>query len=230
MSAEKSEFTASLTHKYGSKVDDFLEEAEKRVLLSAGKVQAHKEAILMLRGLLKHVDNDLDEGKFEKDEGSFGALEISSVIKRYIDRSCGIVDNLRLKAEAETVRTQGEVRAFKKVVGVLKAEHDSALAKAKKIREDSTADKIAVDRAKEKGTEVSVAEDLSADGDKILYIDTSSSKMMEMEDPTRRAPESPSTGRRSVGTHPGRGLAAIRKANSKARKIADVIEEDISPE
>lgn len=100
----------------GAKMDDFLDGAKKEFATSEGAKQALKVAASKIEEHQKTADKELDEGLLSKEE--------HNIVKKYINQCGGIVRNLLVSAEIQTLHAQGKMQALEAAVNFTKLVHE----------------------------------------------------------------------------------------------------------
>lgn len=134
MTVEKSKLKAAFAHDIGCQVDDQLEAAKKKIEQARGGRNALKSATQFVAKLMEHVDKDREEGLLDPTKLD-GELAVAALLKRYIQRCAGVVDNLATQGEIQLQQAMGEARGLEQVVQRLKAVHDQEIAKAQAVDE-----------------------------------------------------------------------------------------------
>jgi hypothetical protein len=126
MSIEKSEIKVVAAHEIGCRLDDALEASTKDLYRLEGAVTAFKQAAQAVEGLAKHIDKEMDEGKFD--------LEQAKIIKRYVERAHQMMTNLGIQSDANRVAQTGKVSGMQQAVQLAKQFRDAEESKAQTLR------------------------------------------------------------------------------------------------
>jgi len=109
MSVEKSEIKKLVIGELGATVEDQLEVAKREVDQSHGAHIGLLQVIKKVEELGKHVDRDMDEGKYNDLDGP---LAVATVIKLYLQRAVGVIGNMSKVYENRHLMATGRVSAF----------------------------------------------------------------------------------------------------------------------
>ena len=111
MSVLKSELKQLVTHEIGVRVEDALEASKKELAVLEGRQAAFFDGSKAVEALLKAVDADLNEGKYETD--------VAEHIKRYLVRGVNALQNLSTQAMQHRLAQTGKVQGFDHTVRLL---------------------------------------------------------------------------------------------------------------
>lgn len=181
MSEAKSKFKVDFSHSFGCDIEDLMDAKQTGIHQITGGIHALAEIAKFIADLGAHVDKDMEEGKFK----DLSEVQVSGLVKRYLGRAVGVVDNLKQKATRELEVTRGEVQAYSKVISKLKKIHDEESSKLEHLKKVESISQSSIE---------------SSPGDIVVSTDTAT--ISEVSSSTRRI----------SGTHPGPSLAARRKA------------------
>jgi len=181
MSEAKSKFKVDFSHSFGCEIEDLMEAKQTGLHQITGGIHALSEIAKFIADLGAHVDKDVEEGKFK----DLSEVQVSALVKRYLGRAVGVVDNLKQKATRELEVTRGEVQAYSKVISKLKKIHDEESSKLEHLKKVESISQNSIEYSS---------------GDIVVSTDTATIS------------EVPSSSRRIPGTHPGPSLASRRKA------------------
>lgn len=116
MSLLKSEAKISAVNELGSRLDDALESATKDLYREEGAVAALRNAAVSIENLVKVVHKDLDEKETD--------LEVSKMIKSYLERARNGIVTLANVAENNKQSQAGKLVAFQQAVSIAKKYRD----------------------------------------------------------------------------------------------------------
>jgi hypothetical protein len=111
MSVLKSELKQLVTHEIGVRVEDAMEGAKKELAILEGRQAAFLDGSKAVEALLKSVDVDLNEGKYE--------VAVAEHVKRYLVRGVNALQNLSTQAMQHRLAQTGKVQAFDHTVRLL---------------------------------------------------------------------------------------------------------------
>jgi hypothetical protein len=126
MSIEKAQVKVGTAHEIGCRLDDALEAATKDLYRLEGAAQAFRQAAQSVEGLAKHVDREMDEGKFD--------LETAKLIKKYVERAHQMMTNLTMQADNNRMAQTGKVSGAEAAVQLVKKFRDDEERKAEALR------------------------------------------------------------------------------------------------
>lgn len=126
MSIQKSELQAAMANNIGASIEDRLGAVQNEIQQYDGAQQALVQAMKSLEGLFKHVDQDVDEGKYADLEGP---LQIAGVVKNYIKKAIGLVDNLATSSKIQGIRARGKAEGVQDAMIIVKKVREQAEAK-----------------------------------------------------------------------------------------------------
>lgn len=132
MSLDKAEIKRATFHQVGVIIDDSLEQAKKDYSVAQGANAGLIQTVKKVEALGNHVDQDLDEGKYE----SMGPLEVAKIIKVYLQRAVAVMRSDAMSFEQRRLMAQGRVTAFEQTVAMTKKLHDIETRKIEVIRKD----------------------------------------------------------------------------------------------
>lgn len=119
MSLLKSEAKVSAVNELGSRLDDALENATKDLYKEEGAVGALRNAAVSIENLIKVVHKDLDEKETD--------LEVSKMIKSYLERARNGIVSLANVAENNKQAQAGKLLAFQQAVAIAKKYRDEEI-------------------------------------------------------------------------------------------------------
>ena len=128
MSIQKSELQAAMANNIGASIEDRLESVQNEIQQYDGAHQALAQAMKSLEGLFKHVDQDVDEGKYADLEGP---LQIAGAVKNYIKKAIGLVDNLATSSKIQGIRARGKAEGVQDAMTIVKKVREQAEAKVR---------------------------------------------------------------------------------------------------
>lgn len=111
MSVLKSELKQLVTHEIGVRIEDALEAAKKELAVLEGRQNAFLDGSKAVEALLKSVDADLSEGKYE--------VAVAEHVKRYLVRGVNALQNLSTQAMQHRLAQTGKVQGFDHTVRLL---------------------------------------------------------------------------------------------------------------
>lgn len=114
MNPQKVEIKMLTAQELGKSLEGERDAVEKEVFRTDGAFQALRASIPKVQALLAEVDKDLENGEIEKVAGE--PLQVLALIKRWIQRSVGVVDNLATSAEIQHHRTVGRQKGLEQAV------------------------------------------------------------------------------------------------------------------
>lgn len=122
MGTEKLDVQLTTLGDHGDKLDALLEAAKQGFYRVEGEKSAYRKALEKVQDLGAHIDKDLEEGKFSE----FGehAMPIAALVKKWILRAGGVLDNLSLASDAARIRAQGQIDGLAAAVGLTQREYD----------------------------------------------------------------------------------------------------------
>ena len=126
MSIEKAQVKVGTAHEIGCRLDDSLEAATKDLYRLEGAAQAFRQAAQSVESLAKHVDAEMDAGKFD--------LEAAKLIKRYVERAHQMMTNLTMQADNNRMAQTGKVAGAEAAVQLVKKFRDEEERKADLLR------------------------------------------------------------------------------------------------
>lgn len=119
MSLLKSEAKVSAVNELGSRLDDALENATKDLYKEEGAVGALRNAAVSIENLIKVAHKDLDEKETD--------LEVSKMIKSYLERARNGIVSLANVAENNKQAQAGKLLAFQQAVAIAKKYRDEEI-------------------------------------------------------------------------------------------------------
>lgn len=126
MSLLKSEAKLTAVNELGNRLDDVLESATKDLYREEGAVSALRNAAVSLENLVKVVHKDLDEKETD--------LEVSKMIKSYLERARNNIVNLANVAENNKQAQAGKISAFQQAVSIAKKYRDEEINRQQILR------------------------------------------------------------------------------------------------
>jgi len=126
MSLLKSEAKLTAVNELGNRLDDALESATKDLYREEGAVSALRNAAVSLENLVKVVHRDLDEKETD--------LEVSKMIKSYLERARNNIVNLANVAENNKQAQAGKISAFQQAVSIAKKYRDEEINRQQLLR------------------------------------------------------------------------------------------------
>lgn len=121
MNLGKAEVKIDVANELGCRLDDMLEANQKDLYRLEGAVKAYQAMGLAIDGLMKIVDQEMDEGKFN--------LEEAAHIKRFVKRAHQMSVNLSLQTDNNRITQIGRIQGTEQAVAVAKKFKDEELAK-----------------------------------------------------------------------------------------------------
>lgn len=121
MNLGKAEVKIDVANELGCRLDDMLEGAQKELYRVEGSIRAFQAMGQAIDGLMKIVDQEMDEGKFDLD----GAAHI----KRFVKRAHQMTINLTLQSENNRFMQMGRIQGAEMSVQVTKKFKDDEISK-----------------------------------------------------------------------------------------------------
>jgi hypothetical protein len=144
MSLLKSEAKVSAVNELGSRLDDALENATKDLYKEEGAVGALRNAAVSIENLIKVAHKDLDEKETD--------LEVSKMIKSYLERARNGIVSLANVAENNKQAQAGKLVAFQQAVSIAKKYRDEEINRQHLL-------KRAIERSIEENSDKEISED-----------------------------------------------------------------------
>lgn len=146
MNLDKSDLKILTAHELGCRLDDYLDANTKDMYRLEGGVTALRAASLSLDGLMKVVDKEMDEGKFD--------LEQAAHIKKFVQRAAQMVLNLALQHENNRIAQTGRVAALDGAVSIARKFKEEESKKVEALRLALAQNKITADGEVVEGEEL----------------------------------------------------------------------------
>ena len=134
MGIDKSEIKILTANNIGADLEDMQEAAQRAEYTHEGARKALAEAGVKVAQLAGHIERDLEEGKIDVAELK-EPLGIERLLKRYLGKAIGVLDNLHEGAKIAHATSAGMASAYKKSMGVSKKVKDDEIAKVKGLLE-----------------------------------------------------------------------------------------------
>jgi arginyl-tRNA synthetase len=136
MNVDKADIKIFTAHEIGVRLDDLLESNTKEMHRLEGGVLQLKRAADSVSALMKVVDQEMDEGKFD--------LEQAKTIKRFVERAHQMVTNLMIQTDNNRIIWQGRLQGFEASVEAVKKFQDAESKKVEALRAALAAKKAAL--------------------------------------------------------------------------------------
>lgn len=147
MSLLKAEAKLSAVNELGCRLDDVLETANQDLYRAEGATSALRQAVSSIENLLKVLDKELDEKETD--------LEVSKMIKGYVDRARINLMNLVTSSEGNRQSQIGKIQGFQHAVSIAKKFKDEELNKLQVLRNAIDVSSHSIDASKEETKETS---------------------------------------------------------------------------
>jgi len=132
MSIEKAEIKIGTIRQFGTKLEDQKEAAEAECCRNEGALGSLKQAADGVFGILQIVEKEAKAGAFDEVKGS---LAVCEVVKSYLKKVLGSLDNLATQANVGRLQSKGEIEGLGKAILTAKKILDEESRKAQGIRE-----------------------------------------------------------------------------------------------
>lgn len=124
---DKAEVKKGTAHEIGCRLEDALEAAKDEMHRMEGANAGAVQVGQLIDALSAHVDQDLDEGKYD--------LTVATVVKQYVSRASAVAASIAKRSADQRLVAQGKIFGLQASVQVTKKLHDDEERKQKAVQE-----------------------------------------------------------------------------------------------